>query len=77
MNNPLKLNGFTFYQASFQENKQGQATTSILSVNRDPGRWMKYLGSLFIVLGTVVMFYFKRYRLKIFAKLGGPAEELA
>src|SRR6185437_9335762 len=50
MNHPLKYKGYTFYQASFQQNDQGQATTSILSVNRDPGRWMKYLGSLLIVL---------------------------
>ncbi len=65
MNNPLKYNDYTFYQASFQENAQGKPTTSILSVNHDPGRWMKYLGSLLMVLGTIVMFYFKKYRLKI------------
>lgn len=63
MNNPLKYGGFTFYQASFQEDSQGVATTSILSVNRDPGRFLKYLGSLIIVLGMVVMFYFKRHLL--------------
>lgn len=60
MNNPLKHGGFTFYQASFQENEQGEATTSILSVNYDPGRWIKYLGSLLIVLGAILMFYFKQ-----------------
>ncbi|MEK6554046.1 MAG: cytochrome c biogenesis protein ResB, partial [Bdellovibrionota bacterium] len=69
MNEPLKHNGFTFYQASFQENERGQPTSSILSVNRDPGRWIKYLGSFLIVLGSVVMFYFKRYRVKIFSKI--------
>jgi len=71
MNEPLKHNGFTFYQASFQEDEMGQATTSILSVNKDPGRWIKYLGSLLIVLGSIVMFYFKHYRLKIMEKLMG------
>ena len=60
MNNPLKHGGYTFYQASFQENDMGQATTSILSVNYDPGRWIKYLGSLLIVLGSILMFYFKQ-----------------
>ena len=60
MNNPLKHGGYTFYQASFQENDAGQATTSILSVNYDPGRWIKYLGSLLIVLGSILMFYFKQ-----------------
>ncbi len=68
MNHPLKYKGYTFYQASFQQNNQGQPTTSILSVNRDPGRWLKYLGSFLIVLGTIVMFWFKRYRMKIFGK---------
>lgn len=66
MNEPLKYQGYTFYQASFQENEMGEATTSILSVNKDPGRFWKYLGSFLIVLGTTVMFYFKRYRSKIF-----------
>jgi hypothetical protein len=60
MNNPLKHNGFTFYQASFQEDEQGQPTASILSVNKDPGRWVKYLGAILIVLGSILMFYFKR-----------------
>lgn len=66
MNEPLKLSGYTFYQASFQEDQSGQPTTSILSVNKDPGRPMKYFGSFILVLGTIVMFYFKKYRLKIF-----------
>ncbi len=60
MNEPLKFQGFTFYQASFQEDEQRRPTMSILSVNRDPGRWVKYLGSLLIVLGTIHLFYFKR-----------------
>ena len=60
MNNPLKHGGFTFYQASFQEDDAGNPTTSILSVNYDPGRWLKYLGSLLIVLGSILMFYFKQ-----------------
>jgi cytochrome c biogenesis protein ResB len=76
MNQPLKHNGFTFYQASFQEDKQtGRATASVLSVNRDPGRPLKYLGSALIVLGTIVMFYFKRYRAKIFGTLKAKSAE--
>lgn len=65
MNNPLKYRGYTFYQASFQEDEMGRATTSVLSVNKDPGRPIKYFGSFILVLGTIIMFYFKRYRLKI------------
>lgn len=60
MNEPLKYRGFTFYQASFQADEQGKPTMSILSVNWDPGRWLKYLGSLLIVLGVIVMFYFRK-----------------
>lgn len=61
MNEPMKHNGFTFYQASFQQDETGKPTTSILSVNRDPGRFIKYLGSLLVVLGTIIMFYFRNY----------------
>lgn len=65
MNEPLKHNGFTVYQASFSEDEQGRPVASIFSVNRDPGRWFKYLGSLFIVFGTLHMFYFKRRQAKL------------
>ena len=61
MNEPLKHNGYTFYQSSFQENKAGEPIASILSVNYDPGRWVKYLGSLMIVLGSIILFYFKKF----------------
>jgi hypothetical protein len=64
MNEPLKFNGYTFYQASFQEDESGRTVASILSVNRDPGRWIKYLGSLLIVLGTIHLFYFKHQAAK-------------
>jgi len=62
MNEPLKHNGFTFYQASFEKNERGEPVVSILSVNHDPGRWVKYLGSFMIVLGSIVLFYFKRVK---------------
>lgn len=60
MNEPLKHKGFTFYQASFEQDETGRPVASILSVNHDPGRWIKYLGSFLIVLGSIVLFYFKR-----------------
>lgn len=61
MNEPLKYNGFTIYQASFQEDpNSGQPIASIFSVNQDPGRWIKYLGSLIMTLGIVMLFYFKQ-----------------
>lgn len=64
MNEPLKYKGFTFYQASFEENEKGEPVASILSVNYDPGRVLKYLGSALIVLGTILLFYFKKGRKK-------------
>lgn len=60
MNEPLHYNGYTFYQASFEQDEKGQPVASILSVNHDPGRVLKYLGSFLIVLGSIMLFYFKR-----------------
>jgi hypothetical protein len=60
MNEPLHFQGYTFYQASFEKDEMGKPIASILSVNYDPGRWVKYLGSMLIVLGSVLLFYFKR-----------------
>jgi ResB-like family len=57
MNEPLQHKGYTFYQASFQEDPMGKPIATVLSVNYDPGRWFKYLGSLFIVFGAVHLFY--------------------
>jgi hypothetical protein len=73
MNEPLKHNGYTFYQASFEQDEQGAPTASILSVNHDPGRGLKYGGSLLIVFGTIIMFYFKRKRAKASAREKGVA----
>lgn len=53
MNEPLKVAGYTLYQASFNLTP-GQKPTSILSVNKDPGRWIKYLGSLILSLGVII-----------------------
>lgn len=60
MNEPLKYAGLTFYQASFQEDAKGQPIASVLSVNQDPGRFIKYLGSLILSLGVVWLFFAKR-----------------
>ena len=59
MNNPLKHGGFTFYQASYEMDDEGKPRLSVLSVNYDPGREIKYLGSLLMCFGIISMFYFK------------------
>jgi hypothetical protein len=60
MNNPLKYKGFTFYQASFQQGPDGSPVASLFSVNHDPGRMLKYLGSFILSLGVIVLFYDRR-----------------
>lgn len=62
MNEPLQFQGFTFYQSSFEKNEKGEPVASILSVNHDPGRWIKYTGSMMMVLGSIMLFYFKRVK---------------
>jgi hypothetical protein len=59
MNEPLKHNGYTVYQSSYEADTDGSPKYSILSVNLDPGRPVKYVGSLMIVFGIISMFYFK------------------
>ncbi|PWU20980.1 MAG: hypothetical protein C5B49_03355 [Bdellovibrio sp.] len=53
MNEPLKYQGYTFYQASYQL-FEGQPPATILSVNKDPGRPVKYCGSLILALGIII-----------------------
>lgn len=63
MNEPLKYKQFTIYQASFQEDEvTREPVASIFSINYDPGRWIKYLGSLIMTFGIVWLFYQKRKR---------------
>jgi hypothetical protein len=52
MNNPLKHRGFTFYQASYSQDNNGNYNTT-LAVNVDQGRVLKYLGSLMLVFGGI------------------------
>jgi cytochrome c biogenesis protein ResB len=61
MNEPLKQDGFTLYQASYQMSP-GEPVATILSVNRDPGRAIKYAGSLILAIG-IALFTLSRSRL--------------
>lgn len=54
MNEPLERDGYTLYQSSYQLNRNGGPAISIFSVNYDPGRLMKYIGSLILCLGIVI-----------------------
>lgn len=59
MNEPLHHGGYTFYQASYEMDEAGSPRLSVLSVNYDPGRWIKYFGSLMMIVGILSMFYFR------------------
>lgn len=63
MNEPLKFRGYTIYQASFQEDESGQPTASVFSVNKDPGRWVKYIGSIIMSFGIIWLFYQRRKKI--------------
>lgn len=63
MNNPLKHQNFTFYQASYFQSQEGPFG-SVLSVNYDPGRPWKYLGSLLLVFGSIWHYFLRRKHLK-------------
>ncbi len=64
MNEPFNQGGFTFYQASY-ENGVPRPVTSILAVNYDPGRELKYIGSLLIVLGFISLFVTRYWAQKV------------
>lgn len=53
MNNPMKHDGITFYQASYSQDEETGQYSSTLSVNVDQGRFIKYLGSLLLVFGSI------------------------
>ena len=61
MNEPFKHLDYTLYQSSY-EIRSGQPRASIFSVNHDPGRLLKYLGSIVLGLG-IIIFTLTRSRL--------------
>lgn len=56
MNEPLRYKGYTFYQASFSENSQGETTD--LAVVKNEGEWLPYLSTLLITLGLIIHLIF-------------------
>lgn len=59
MNNPLQYKGYTVFQSSYQEGKNGEPDVSVFMVGKDPGTPVKYLGSFMMVCGIALMFWFK------------------
>ncbi len=58
MNEPLVHGRFRLYQSSFQEPTHGREV-SVLTAAYDPGRVLKYSGSLLICAGIFSMFYMR------------------
>ncbi len=54
MNNPLRYRGYTFFQASFGEDPEGQ--TSTFAVVTNPGRVLPYVSSLMVFGGMLLYF---------------------
>ncbi len=50
MNNTLNHKGFTFYQSSYDKDEKG----TVLSVNKDPGKWPTYLGYFLLISGLII-----------------------
>ena len=69
MNEPLESGGYTFYQASYIPEVPRPVTT-ILSVNHDPGRGLKYWGSLLLVLGSISLYLVKVVQRKRSVEVG-------
>lgn len=55
MNQPLKIGDYTLYQSSYFPSSNGNYG-SILTVNADPGRSLKYAGSFLVVTGSLTHF---------------------
>lgn len=54
MNNPLRYNGYTFFQASFSIDKNGELSTFAVVTN--PGRLLPYISSLMVFGGMLIHF---------------------
>lgn len=66
MNEPLNHRGYKVYQSQFRPSGVDPATKkpialSGFTVGRDPGLWLKYLGTAMLGLGIATMYYMKAY----------------
>lgn len=65
MNEPLTHKGYTFYQSSYERMRDPRTDretgrfASVFQVAVDPGRRIKYLGCILVVLGAFVQFYMR------------------
>jgi hypothetical protein len=65
LNQPLAHRGYKLYQSGFQtvgRDENGRPFNRVtFLVNRDPGLYLKYAGSILLAVGIACMFYMKAY----------------
>jgi hypothetical protein len=69
MNEPLDYLGYKVYQSRFEyigiDDETGKPLAgSVFTIGRDPGLWLKYLGTGMVGLGIATMFYMRAYFFK-------------
>ncbi len=65
MNHVLDYRGFRFFQASYDMDEMG----TILTVNRDPGKWPTYIGYILLSLGMLLNIFNPNSRFRKLASL--------
>lgn len=68
MNHPLRYKGYTFYQSSFVENRQGSAT--VLAAVKNIGAIFPYIASITLCIGLLIHLFIRIPKLKIKTKRG-------
>ena len=68
MNEPLRYKGYTFYQASFIENEQGEI--SVLAVVKNMGRLFPYIASIIMCIGLLIHLFLAMPRLMKKVQIG-------
>jgi hypothetical protein len=63
-NGPWKPGSLEYEQMVLPTSEKEELYLSVLTVNADPGRWIRNLGCLFIVMGIATMFYMRAYFFK-------------
>jgi hypothetical protein len=61
LDGPWRPGSAEFEQFAGPDSQRDQLYLSVLSVNYDPGRGLKYAGSLLIVVGIGIVYYMKAY----------------
>lgn len=73
MNEPYEHQGYKVFQASFSKSASG-GDMSVFAIAWDPGIYLKYVGSIMLVLGIIIMFYFKPKKSRAKAESGSGVD---